>query len=176
MLKIELNELSTEQVKQVNILRSMGIPENIIQLGIDNENKILKESKALEEKHFVVRGLEKIHNKTLCNEEEVFMNSKDISGEINGFISKITVEMNNNIEEAVVEIVRAYNPNNTTYEVNAKKIREALEKQILKKPCKDNDNGIYEKDCCPTCRRSLFPNDHHCRCGQAIDWSEEVEE
>ena len=48
MLKIELNELSTEQVKQVNILRSMGIPDNIIQLGIDNENKKLRASKALE--------------------------------------------------------------------------------------------------------------------------------
>lgn len=50
---------------------------------------------------------------------------------------------------------------------------EAVEKQVPKKPCKDNDNGIYEKDCCPTCHRSLFPNDHHCRCGQAIDFSEE---
>ena len=48
----------------------------------------------------------------------------------------------------------------------------ALEKQILKKPYKDNDNGIYEKEYCPTCHRSLFPNDHHCRCGQALDWSD----
>lgn len=50
--------------------------------------------------------------------------------------------------------------------------KEALEKQIPKKPYSDNDNGIYEKDCCPTCHRSLFPNDHHCRCGQALDWSD----
>lgn len=49
----------------------------------------------------------------------------------------------------------------------------ALEKQIPKKPYKDNENGIYEKECCPTCNRSLFPNDHHCICGQAIDWSDE---
>lgn len=47
------------------------------------------------------------------------------------------------------------------------------EKQIPKKPYSDNDNGIYEKDCCPTCHRSLFPNDHHCKCGQALDWSDE---
>ena len=46
----------------------------------------------------------------------------------------------------------------------------ALEKQIPKKPYKDNENGVYEKDHCPTCHRSLFPNDHHCICGQAIDW------
>ena len=49
---------------------------------------------------------------------------------------------------------------------------ETLEKQIPKKPYSDNDNGIYEKDCCPTCHRSLFPNDHHCKCGQALDWSD----
>lgn len=45
----------------------------------------------------------------------------------------------------------------------------ALEKQIPKKPYKDNENGVYEKEHCPSCHRSLFPNDHHCECGQAID-------
>ena len=47
---------------------------------------------------------------------------------------------------------------------------QALEKQMPKKPYKDNENGIYEKEYCPICHRSLFPNDHHCICGQAIDW------
>lgn len=46
----------------------------------------------------------------------------------------------------------------------------ALEKQIPKKPYKDNENGVYEKEHCPSCHRSLFPNDRHCECGQAIDW------
>ena len=46
----------------------------------------------------------------------------------------------------------------------------ALEKQIPKKPYKDNENGVYDKEHCPSCHRSLFPNDHHCECGQAIDW------
>ena len=50
---------------------------------------------------------------------------------------------------------------------------QALEKQIPKKLYKDNENGIYEKEYCPICHRSLFPNDHHCICGQAIDWSDE---
>ena len=50
---------------------------------------------------------------------------------------------------------------------------QALEKQIPKKPYKDNENGIYEKEYCPICHRSLFPSDHHCICGQAIDWSDE---
>ena len=48
----------------------------------------------------------------------------------------------------------------------------ALKKQIPKKPYQDNENGVHEKDYCPTCHRSLFPYDHHCRCGQAIDWTD----
>ena len=50
---------------------------------------------------------------------------------------------------------------------------EALEKQIPKKPYKDRENGVYYKEHCPNCHRSLFPNDHHCVCGQAMDWSDE---
>lgn len=50
---------------------------------------------------------------------------------------------------------------------------QALRKQIPKKPYIDNENGVYKKEYCPTCHRSLFPNDHHCRCGQALDWSDE---
>ena len=53
---------------------------------------------------------------------------------------------------------------------NMEMIVQSLEKQIPKKPYKDNENGIYEKEYCPICHRSLFPNDHHCICGQAIDW------
>lgn len=49
---------------------------------------------------------------------------------------------------------------------------KALEKQLPKKPYSDNENGVYEKEYCPTCHRSLFPNEHHCKCGQTIDWSE----
>lgn len=49
---------------------------------------------------------------------------------------------------------------------------QALEKQMPKKPYLDNDSGVHDKQHCPTCHRSLFPNDHHCLCGQAIDWSD----
>ena len=49
---------------------------------------------------------------------------------------------------------------------------KALEKQIPNKPYKDRENGVYYKEHCPCCGRSLFPNDHHCVCGQAIDWSD----
>ena len=67
-------------------------------------------------------------------------------------------------------------PLNTTKEEISKAMKmaiQALEKQIPKKPYKDNENGIYEKEYCPICHRSLFPNDHHCICGQAIDWRDE---
>ena len=47
----------------------------------------------------------------------------------------------------------------------------ALEKQIPKKPYEDY-NGEIHKDKCPICCRSLFPNEHHCKCGQALDWSD----
>lgn len=46
----------------------------------------------------------------------------------------------------------------------------AMEKQAPKSPYIDNENGIYETEFCPTCFRRLFPNEHHCRCGQAIIW------
>ena len=45
----------------------------------------------------------------------------------------------------------------------------ALEKQIPKKPYEDY-NGEIHKNKCPTCHRSLFPDEHHCKCGQALDW------
>ena len=51
-------------------------------------------------------------------------------------------------------------------------IDAAIEKQIPKKPKMDNDNGIYEVEVCPYCMRRLFPYEHHCKCGQALDWSE----
>ena len=50
---------------------------------------------------------------------------------------------------------------------------KALEKQIPEKPKLDNDNGIYETEHCPNCNRKLFPNEHHCKCGQALNWSGE---
>lgn len=49
---------------------------------------------------------------------------------------------------------------------------QALEKQIPRKPKMDNDNGIYETEHCPLCNRKLFPDEHHCKCGQALDWSD----
>lgn len=56
---------------------------------------------------------------------------------------------------------------------------DALEKQIPKKPkveiyiyprgytdARDNSDDLL----CPCCGESLMEDDHHCKCGQAIDW------
>ena len=60
------------------------------------------------------------------------------------------------------------------------KAAEAIEKQIPKKPNEYYDgyadgNPVIEFEC-PNCGAELDADfDHHCRCGQSIDWSE-VEE
>lgn len=48
----------------------------------------------------------------------------------------------------------------------------AIEKQIPKKPI-DKET---EKPClyCPSCGSELWAMDHHCKCGQALDWEEEL--
>lgn len=49
MLHVELNKLAPQQVKEINELRKMGVPDDIIQMGIDNENRKLQESLSDEE-------------------------------------------------------------------------------------------------------------------------------
>lgn len=83
-----------------------------------------------------------------------------------------------NAQEALARIkehrdIHFHNELNAIYITEALDMAiEALEKQILEKPKLDNDNGIYETEHCPNCNRKLFPNEHHCRCGQALDWSD----
>lgn len=54
---------------------------------------------------------------------------------------------------------------------------EALEKQVLKKPEAYYDGyadwyPVWEFQC-PCCERDVEDGEHHCICGQAIDWSDE---
>ena len=59
------------------------------------------------------------------------------------------------------------------YAVAFEKAIEALEKQIPKKIYRDNDNGVYEKEFCPSCNKRLFSDEKYCsRCGQALDWGD----
>ena len=63
---------------------------------------------------------------------------------------------------------------------------EAMEKQIPKKPIKKNPvcydkrkdgNELYAYDYhCPYCDRKVNKGEHHCRCGQALDWEEDNED
>lgn len=55
-------------------------------------------------------------------------------------------------------------------------VREALEKQIPKKPVNNHEYKWFE---CPTCGLIVgtyysIEEKHHCKCGQAIDWSDEI--
>lgn len=56
------------------------------------------------------------------------------------------------------------------------RILEALEKQIPKKPIEDAEYVGWLIWRCPACGaevgRVLEPLQHHCECGQAIDWGE----
>lgn len=59
---------------------------------------------------------------------------------------------------------------------------EALEKQIPKKPIKKNPvcyaktkdgQEYYTFDYfCPRCNEQIKLSEHHCKCGQALDWSD----
>ena len=69
-----------------------------------------------------------------------------------------------------LNMVEAYGIANTAKE----RAISALEKQIPKKPRIDY-NGVIHKEHCPNCNRSLFPNEHHCECGQRIDWEGDSE-
>lgn len=52
-------------------------------------------------------------------------------------------------------------------------LREAREKQISKKPIKRSFIIPYEGiDVCPSCKEPISKKEHHCKCGQAIDWSD----
>ena len=52
--------------------------------------------------------------------------------------------------------------------------REAMERQRAKKPIKV-DSGVYDYDFdyeCPNCKENIDEDEHHCKCGQAIDWGD----
>lgn len=49
------------------------------------------------------------------------------------------------------------------------------DKQIPKNPIKV-DSGVYDYDFdyeCPSCGENIDEYEHHCKCGQILNWSEE---
>lgn len=80
---------------------------------------------------------------------------------------------------------RVLNEEYTVYCANEeifKKLKEAWEKQIPKKVVKKkpicynktkDGQEDYVYDChCPLCDAKLKLQEHHCPCGQALDWSD----
>lgn len=95
--------------------------------------------------------------------------------------------MNEDIKIAFGEDGKAYvlNDEYCIYcadEKTLNKIKEALEKQKKKKPIKKNPivyrkNKDGQEHCayehyCPLCDRKLILFEHHCFCGQTLDWSD----
>ena len=53
-------------------------------------------------------------------------------------------------------------------------LKEAKEKQIAKKPVKRSFIVPYEGiNVCPSCKEPLGGKEHHCKCGQKLDWGNE---
>ena len=66
--------------------------------------------------------------------------------------------------------------NGRDFQVAREKAIEALEKQIPKKPIWEHlGDSLSNADIitmCPSCYKGIEEDEHHCECGQAIDWSE----
>ena len=80
----------------------------------------------------------------------------------------LSLQIDNDIEEFIVRSVQEYGMNESIT-VNAKKIYEALEKQVAKKPV---DRFMFKE--CPTCGSVEIAGCGHCpECGQKLDRSDE---
>lgn len=93
--------------------------------------------------------------------------------------------------QEAIELINkiAFSVKNENEEIKASKFitalkmsKQALEKQTPQKPVKKNPicysktkdgQELYAYDYhCPMCDTKLKTNDHHCKCGQALDWSD----
>lgn len=93
--------------------------------------------------------------------------------DIEKIVASISYQVNNDMEDFIVRVVNDYNMDSSIV-VNAKKITEALEKQIPKKPLGgtvNRDMAVY----CPICMNFVCFADTHrsnycSECGQKLDW------
>lgn len=67
-----------------------------------------------------------------------------------------------------LEEIQAYRAIGTVEEMKALKAK-AEPKKPHRQP---NHNWTYEEIRCPTCLKIVFLNEHHCKCGQALNWNE----
>lgn len=99
----------------------------------------------------------------MTNEEAIKMFKDIIMAEIKRLPSHYDTEVNDYVYDSISEVDELLQLN--------KLICGALEKQIPKKPSQDSI-GLYYFPTCPNCHKGLESYDHHCECGQALDWSE----
>jgi hypothetical protein len=86
-------------------------------------------------------------------------------------VEKIVIERNREIDNAVLgTIVNIANENGISITLNEKAIVNALEKQVPKKPHKEEFELC---ETCPVCGWLLECLPNYCeKCGQALDWSD----
>ena len=85
-------------------------------------------------------------------------------------------------QEAITTLKREYLGDSEFMELAKQMGANALEKQIPKKPIKKNPICYAKtKDgqeyfafdyFCPNCSEKIKLSEHHCKCGQALDWSD----
>ena len=64
------------------------------------------------------------------------------------------------------------------YKYDSRAILELVDKATPKKPtvhCSGYFSGIpiYDEYSCPSCGARVDDTEHHCKCGQALDWGDE---
>lgn len=102
---------------------------------------------------------------------------------INEFVEKIIVERNKVVEDAIlgeIKQIATESGFDTHITINEKFVKNALEKQMPKKPIKKNPicysksidgEEMHDYDYhCPLCDAKVNNEKHHCPCGQALDW------
>ena len=91
-------------------------------------------------------------------------------------VKKITMKVDNQIEDFIVRAVKAYGfDSDEEITINAKKIYEAIKKRIPTKPISGPLSALHYR--CPSCHCVVRLNDDRFMCcplcGQALDWSED---
>ena len=97
----------------------------------------------------------------MTNEEAIKMFKAIIIAEIDRLPHHYDAEVDDDVYDDISKVDELLQLN--------KIISKALKKQIPKKPSQDSI-GLYYFPTCPNCHKELESYDHHCECGQALDW------
>lgn len=89
--------------------------------------------------------------------------------DIEKIVASISCQVNNDMEDFIVRVVNDYKMDSSIV-VNAKKITEALEKQIPKKIAYQIGKDGLKHEKCPSCGSFRVFGKHCTECGQAVDY------